>query len=177
MNSTNLSLDVPHPTLERRFEELIETYGAPLARLVSAYESSAAERQDLLQNIWFAIWRALPRFRGDCSDRTFVYRVAHNRAISHTTRRRLDTTDLANASELVNPAPQAEQSVETAQVRARLLAAMRRLPLTQREAVTLCLEGLSHREIAQVLGISENNVAVRLTRARAELARLIGESP
>ena len=53
---------------------------------------------------------------------------------------------------------------------------MRRLPLTQRQAVTLCLEGLLHNEIAQVLGISENNVAVRLTRARAELARLIGES-
>jgi DNA-directed RNA polymerase specialized sigma24 family protein len=43
------------------------------------------------------------------------------------------------------------------------------LPLAQRETVTLRLEGLSHREIAQVLGISENYVVVRLTRARAEL--------
>ena len=56
---------------------------------------------------------------------------------------------------------------------ARLLTALRRLPLIQRETVTLCLEGLSHGEIADVLGTTPANVAVRLSRARTELTRLL----
>ncbi len=175
VNTPSLAAAVPRPSLDRRFDELIETYRAPLTRLVAAYEANRAERQDLLQDIWLAIWRALPRFRGECSERTFVYRVAHNRAITHASRHRLDTTDIDTVPELTHSAPHAEQSVDTVQTRARLLAAVRRLPLTQREVVTLCLEGLPHRDIAQVLGITENNVAVRLARARTELQRLMGD--
>ena len=53
-------------------------------------------------------------------------------------------------------------------------AAVRELPLGLRQVVVLTLEGLSNAEVADVVGISENNVAVRMTRARAELTRLLG---
>lgn len=179
MNHTTAAMPdihAPPNTLDRRFDELVRNYRAPLTRLACAYEANPADRQDLLQDIWFALWRALPRFRGECSERTFVYRVAHNRAITHATRRRLDTTDLERTVDIAHPAPHAEHTLAAAQARALLLDAVRRLSLSQRETVTLCLEGLTHREIAQVLGTSENNVAVRLARARAELTRLLGET-
>ncbi len=51
---------------------------------------------------------------------------------------------------------------------------MQSLPLNLRQVVVLTLEGLSHAEVADIIGISENNVAVRMTRARAELTRLLG---
>jgi RNA polymerase sigma factor (sigma-70 family) len=78
------------------------------------------------------------------------------------------------ALEVLDPAPTAEQHVEAAGERARLAAALRRLSPVQREVVLLTLEGLPQREIAEVLGISEPNVAVRLSRARAELTRRLG---
>src|SRR5215472_7965496 len=65
------------------FEALLREYEPALRRLAAAYEPDVHEREDLLQDIAFALWRALPCFRGDSSTRTFVYRIAHNRAISH----------------------------------------------------------------------------------------------
>jgi RNA polymerase sigma-70 factor (ECF subfamily) len=60
---------------------------------------------------------------------------------------------------------------------ARLMAAVRQLPLIQRQVVVLALEDMDYAEIAAVLGITENNVGVRLNRARAGLRKLMGEDP
>ena len=57
----------------------------------------------------------------------------------------------------------------------RLQDAVRRLPLSQRQAVTLALEGFSHAEIADALGITANSVGVRLNRAKAALKSVLGE--
>ncbi len=67
---------------------ILRDYAGPLARLVDSYERNATAREDLLQEIVVALVHAWPHFRGECSERTFVYRVAHNRAITHRTRRR-----------------------------------------------------------------------------------------
>ncbi len=74
--------------LQREYETILRDYGASLSRLVASYEASPDAREDLLQEIQLALWKALPSFRGDCSVRTFVYRVAHNRALTHAWRRR-----------------------------------------------------------------------------------------
>lgn len=164
---------LPDPALAQRLEALIAEHGAGVGRVAGLYARGAAERADLAQDIWFGVWRALPGFRGECSERTFVFRIAHNRGISHSLARRRDHVDLDEAGELVDHAPGPEAQTERGQASARLYAAVRALPLTQREAVALKLEGLSDREIASVLGISENNTAVRLTRARAQLRKLL----
>ena len=65
--------------LEQRFDALLEAHGPSLARLAASYARRASEHDDLFQEIAFAIWRALPGFRGECSERTFVFRIAHNR--------------------------------------------------------------------------------------------------
>jgi RNA polymerase sigma-70 factor (ECF subfamily) len=59
----------------------------------------------------------------------------------------------------------------------RLLTVIQSLPVTHRQLIVLMLEGLSHAQIAEVLGISENNVAVRLNRARKMLKDVLGEQP
>src|SRR3954463_9150776 len=63
-------------------------YAGPVRRLCGAYASAAADREDLFQDIFLAVWRALPSFRGDASARTWVYRIAHNVALSWQTRDR-----------------------------------------------------------------------------------------
>jgi RNA polymerase sigma factor (sigma-70 family) len=151
--------------LEAEYERLWIEFGASIGRLTASYESRAHAREDLLQDIRLAIWTALPRYRGDASLRTFVFRIAHNRALTHVWQRKKvgeaeETDDVVDARE--NPEAFAIQNA----TRAKLVEAVRGLPLPFRQVITLALEDLPHSEIAAILGISENNVAVRMNRAR-----------
>jgi RNA polymerase sigma-70 factor (ECF subfamily) len=158
------------------FERLLAAYGPALARLAGSYERVASRREELLQEIALALWQALPRFRGECSERTFVYRIAHNRGLTHASRRPpadQPIDDLPESRQPVDPRPHPEQKVAERDRQGRLTAAVQRLPLAHRQVITLMLEDLSQAEIAEVLGITENNVAVRLNRARAALRALL----
>ncbi len=159
--------------LEAEYERLWAEFGASLGRLASSYESRPHAREDLLQDIRLAIWTALPRFRGDASLRTFIFRIAHNRALTHVWQRKKagqseEPDDVVDVRE--NPEASAIQTTN----RVRLVEAIRGLPIPFRQVITLALEDLSHGEIATVLGISENNVAVRMNRARNLLKEILG---
>ena len=128
-----------------------------------------------MQDIWLNVWQALPRFRGESAERTFVFRIAHNRAVTHVDhhhRRRADV--LEDDAPFPAPGLDPERTLSAHQRHERLRTAVQELPLALRQVVVLTLEGLSHAEVAEITGITENNVAVRLSRARAMLARLLG---
>ena len=156
--------------LAERFDGLLREHGPALRRVASGYEADPARREDLFQDICLAVWQALPRFRGESSERTFLFRIAHNRGLTHRTRRfrraPAPTADLAEAEEVADPGASPETAARDGERRARLREAVRRLPLEPRQVLTLTLEGLTPREISEVVGITENNVAVRLSRAR-----------
>ena len=158
-----------------RCVRMLSEHDGAIRRLSAGYERDPSRRQDLVQDIWLAVWQALPRFRNDCSERTFVFRIAHNRAVSHIQhwqRRRTDPLD--DDAPVAAQSPDPEHALSQQQRRERLQAAVQGLPLGLRQVVVLTLEGLSNADVAEIAGISENNVAVRMTRARAELTRLLG---
>lgn len=161
-------------SLEQQYVELLKTNHGALRRLVSSY-ARGDEGDDLMQEIAMALWRALPRFREECSLRTFLFRIAHNRCITHISRRRSNVSIEESELEFSDPSADTEASIASNEERARLQAAVRRLPVTYREVVVLMLEGLDYREIASVVGISESNVGVRLNRARQRLKNLMEE--
>ncbi len=163
---------------EDRFSRILREYGPALSRLAFGYERVPSVREELAQEIALAIWQALPHFRGECSERSFIYRIAHNRGLTHACRRRpahepLD--ELSPSAEPVDPRPQPEEQLVKTVQRDRLRSAIQRLPLAYRQVVMLMLEDLSHAEIADVLGITESNVAVRLNRARKALKQAMEE--
>jgi RNA polymerase sigma factor (sigma-70 family) len=160
-------------SLEQRFDEVLRKYGAALNRLAASYVRDSREREDLLQDIVFAIWRALPGFRGDSSERTFLFRIAHNRAITHLTQRRPETIEADDELEIADTRPDPERAFFEQQQGERLLEAIRSLPLAYAQVITLTLEGMSYSEVAEVLGISEANVGARLTRSREMLRKLL----
>jgi RNA polymerase sigma factor (sigma-70 family) len=75
--------DMPESLIERRFDQLLARDGPALMRLAAAYTRTASDRDDLFQEIALAIWQALPGFRGESSERTFLFRIAHNRSVAY----------------------------------------------------------------------------------------------
>jgi RNA polymerase sigma-70 factor (ECF subfamily) len=152
--------------LEQEFDRLLAANGPALARLAASYTNTPSDRDDLVQEIALAVWQALPAFRGECSTRTFLFRIAHNRAIAYLARRRTLLPLAASESEVHDPAPNPESGLAREQAAERLRRAIHRLPLVYRQAITLALEDMGYAEIGDVLGISESNVGARLSRAR-----------
>jgi RNA polymerase sigma-70 factor (ECF subfamily) len=167
--------DAARAELERLFDRLLAENGGALVRMAASYSNTAADRDDLVQEMALSIWRALPHFRGECSARTFLFRVAHNRAVTYLVRRRASPAGVEGV-DVADSAPNPEIGMVRGQQGERLRRAVHGLPLLYRQVVTLMLEDMEYGEIAQVLGISESNVGARLTRARQMLRELM-EAP
>lgn len=141
-----------------QFELWVREHAAILHHVARAF-SSPEDRDDLMQEILLAVWRAVPGFRGDSSPTTYLYRVSHNAAMTWRRKR-------PRAMEM--PAAEAKDSRLD-----QLYSGIRELPVLDRSLILLHLDGLAYREIAAIHGITENLVGTRLTRARARLLELI----
>lgn len=161
--------------LEREFDRLMGANGPAIARLAASYTNTASDRDDLVQEIALAVWQALRTFRGECSARTFLFRVAHNRAIAYLARNKARYAATGTEVEAQDPRPDPESGMAREQSAERLRAAIHRLPLVYRQAIMLALEDMGYAEIGEVLGISESNVGARLSRARQLLRQLLEE--
>lgn len=147
-----------------------------LWRTAAMYEADRHLRQDLYQEIVLAVWRSLPRLRDRAKLRTWLARIAHNRGVSHVQReiaqpRRSDI----EPDELRGSTPGPDHQLEIATERARLLHAVRSLPVGWQQVVSLTLENFPPRDIADVLGLPVNAVSIRLTRAKQALRELLKE--
>jgi RNA polymerase sigma-70 factor (ECF subfamily) len=158
---------------EALFERVSAEYSAPLLRLVRAHEADASLQQDLAQEIHIALWRSLPAFGGRCSLKTWVYRVAHNAAVSWVLRRRRTSRNLVSLEDIdvASEARGLEAITDETQMLARLRALIRRLKPLDREVFVLYLEGLSVDEIGEIAGLSRTNTGTKLHRIRALLAQ------
>jgi RNA polymerase sigma factor (sigma-70 family) len=164
---------VDRDALEAQYDRILAAHGPALARLTASFESLPAAREDLFQEILFAVWKALPGFRGECSEKTFAFRVAHNRCLTHVWRRGKTLETAAEIPEIRDPRKNPEALAIENSRREILLNAIRALPVNYRQVITLALEDLAPAEIAAVLGLTENNVAVRLNRARQALRNIL----
>jgi RNA polymerase sigma-70 factor (ECF subfamily) len=155
-------------------ETIIADYGSGLGRVAASYEADPALQEDLLQEILLAVHRALPSLRSEESLPAFVFRIAHNRSVTHVTRQvAARTRDVPAFPDEAAATP--EQALLAGERTRRLAAAIRRLPLPYRQVMTLLLEELSYAEIAEALGLSLSNVGVRVNRAKAQLKAIFDD--
>ena len=157
-----------------RYADAARSYGAAIERLARGYEADAELRRDLVQDIHAALWRSYGYFEGQCSERSWVYRIAHNVAVTHLiARRRLKRESLAGLDEveMLPDSGDLEQEAAGRGLVEQLLATIHRLAPADRQVMLLYLEDLSAAEIGDVTGMSPGAVAVRIHRIKALLAR------
>jgi len=161
-------------TQDELYQDAARTFGAALERLARAYEADPEVRRDLLQDIHVALWRSFEGFDGRCSTRTWIYRVAHNVAASHVMQqRRTRSQALVGLEELENlpDAASGQPAAERSQALDRLLQLIQRLKPLDRHVILSYLEGLDAASIAEITGLSPGNVATKIHRIKAVLAR------
>lgn len=157
---------------DEAFADWLEPHLAALRRISRAF-AQPADQPDLMQELMLAVWSARPRFQDRSTAATFVYRVAHNAALTwkrgETRRRwRRDGIEAEMALRLEQDSAEPEAGLLE-----RLYTAIRTLPPVDRSLILLSLDGVAYAEIARLHGLSETNVGARLTRIRARLSTLV----
>jgi RNA polymerase sigma-70 factor (ECF subfamily) len=158
------------------FAEVYRLYHARIWRFLVRLAGSVAEAEDLFQETWLAAARHAQVIRAETALLPWLYTIARNK---HRNALRFRFVDRRRREE-VDPLPSVgPDEAADARVRTeRTARAFARLPAAHREVLLLCLvEGLETREVAGVLGIREEAVRKRLSRARQDLARQLGMKP
>jgi len=149
------------------FESWIDAHKAILFKVARVYGATQSDREDLFQEIALQVWHSVEAYRGDCAATTWIYRVALNTALAWSRkerRHRQGRKDIEDATDLlVAPSGHDPRLDWIYQRIAELDEANRALAL-------LMLDGFSYREMAQILGLSESNVGVKINRIKAALA-------
>ena len=168
------SQSVNSPEQHQLFDCWTRDHGAILHHVAHGF-AEEDDRQDLMQELLLAVWKAIPAFRHDAQPSTFIYRVTHNAAMTWQRTRRNYHRKVAQFSAL-GPVAEAGGAAPDAERLEALYAAIRALPPLDRSLILLSLDGLSYRQMAALHGLSEGNVGARLTRLRQKLAITLKEA-
>jgi len=154
--------------MEQEFLDFLNRYQPVLRRVCRMYADSPEDREDLFQETVYQLWRSYPSFRGESSRETWVYRVACNTAISALRKKTKPDRNVAMEEDLAQVPSPDPRGGEAGRI--DLLHRMiRRLNQVERTLVLLYLEDLSYKDLANILGLSERNVGVKLSRIRVKL--------
>lgn len=158
---------------EITFKQWFGEHQGLLYRVVRAYGNTAEDQDDLFQEICLQLWLSIPRFEGKAKVSTWIYRVALNTALVWN---RGEKTRRKHRDRLMifTPQQQAGNLQPSQEIIERLYEAIRKLPKVDASVVLMHLDGLGYDEMAEILGISESNVGVKLNRAKKQLAQLLG---
>jgi RNA polymerase sigma-70 factor, ECF subfamily len=160
--------------LEEEVVALFDQFRDPLLRYLLSFGLTIPDGEEVIQEVFLALFQHLRRGKSRANLRGWVFRVAHNLALKrrYQARRSLEVLKEGAAEELaVDPAPNPEVQMLNSQHQQRLQAVLQALPEQARQCLSLRSEGLQYREIAQILGISLGAVSLSLARSLARFAR------
>jgi RNA polymerase sigma-70 factor, ECF subfamily len=157
---------------EKKFIKLINEHQGLIHKVCIMYEGDRDVRNDLFQEIVLQLWRSFNSFRGESKITTWMYRIALNTAISGYRKqtRNIKTEDLNEMHFNISEQYGGDEEEENVQ---KLQWAIRQLSDIERAMVMMALEEISYDEIAETIGITQNNVRVRMNRIREKLRRIM----
>jgi RNA polymerase sigma-70 factor, ECF subfamily len=154
----------------QRFVEWAHAFDSMLWKAARSF-ATGADQDDLHQELLLALWRAVPAFRGEAKASTFVYRVVYNYALTWTRKPNRHEVGLEQAAEVAALAGGDETETQLE----KLYEQIRDLKPLDRTLVLLYLDEIGYREMAEITGVSESNVGVRLNRVKKFLAQRLQE--
>ena len=156
---------------EQKFISLINEHQGLIHKVCIMYENDRDVRNDLFQEIVLQLWKSFSSFRGESKISTWMYRIALNTAISGYRKqtRLLKTEDLREMHLNISDAANDDYD-ENFQ---KLQWAIRQLSEIERAMIMMALEEIPYEEIAETIGITQNNVRVRMNRIREKLKKLM----
>jgi RNA polymerase sigma-70 factor (ECF subfamily) len=152
---------------DKVFEGWMEAHKAILFKVARAYGATHSDREDLFQEIALQVWHSVEAWRGDCAATTWIYRVALNTALAWRRKERKHGQGRQNieaATELLIAPSGRDPRLDWIYQR------IAELDEANRSLALLMLDGFSYRDMSQILGLSESNVGVKITRIKAALA-------
>ena len=163
---------MPTPDLQGTFQDRVEQHKTILYKVCNSYCRDHDSREDLAQEILFQLWRSYGKFDGRCRFSTWMYRIALNVAISfyrsEGTRKRHVFSD---EQRLLGATVEPERQPEEVRLLYEFIAELDSLG---RALILLYLDGHNYGEIAEIAGISETNVATRISRIKDSMKQEFG---
>mgnify|MGYP001555332528 CR=1 FL=1 len=170
-NSINNKKVLQKHQVEKEFENLIKEYEFLIYKVCRVYAYTDADRQDLFQDIVMQLWQAYPRFKGESSVTTWLYRVALNTSISRLrkSKRNPGIADLALALEQLRDSSTHYEDEEKLR---QMYKAIEQLTEIEKALVMLYMEDRSYQEMEDILGIVQGTLRVKMNRIKEKLRQL-----
>jgi RNA polymerase sigma-70 factor, ECF subfamily len=150
---------------EKEFIELLNRHQNIIHKICNIYMDEKADKEDLFQEITLQAWKAYKNFRGDAQFSTWLYRVALNTAITfyRKEKRQVPTLNTDQFPEEIEPFNPVEEQLQA------MYRAIAQLSKIDKALIMLYLEDYSYIDIGEMLGITANNVAVKMNRLKTKL--------
>jgi RNA polymerase sigma-70 factor (ECF subfamily) len=155
--------------MEEAFLSMIEKHQNIIHKVCHVYRDRKEDQEDLFQDIVLQLWKAYPDFRKESKVSTWMYRIALNTAIAVFRRNRVSLDYKASIPEKLHPT----DSTTVSENQERMYRALRTLNQAEKAVITLYLEDFSYRQIAEITGMSENYVGVRINRIKKKLKNIL----
>lgn len=154
---------------EAKFLDQVKQNQGIIFKLVGLYANDAEEKKDLYQEVLLQAWKSWPSFRQEAKFSTWLYRICLNTIF--TQKRKPQRVEYSTSLETISPA--VHNNFAQQEDVARLRLAIRQLSETDRAIISMNLDGYENAEVAAMLGISNNHVAVKLHRIKQQLGNLL----
>ena len=151
------------------FDQILKENKLKIYRICRIYAVSPIEPEDLFQEVVFQIWKSLPNFKGKSSIDTWIYRIALN--VCLRSKMKLDKSNMKTARmEAIHFTPVSESIDPFEEEKFTYLKeCIASLNESDTSIIVLYLDEISYKEIAEITGLSENNIAVKMKRIRKKL--------
>ena len=160
-------------TTTNTFEQIIEENKGKIYRICKIYSVSPLEPQDLFQEVLYAIWKSISTFNGNSNMSTWIYRITLN--VCLRSKHKLEKKNFKTVRlESIQFVP-VEISLDTTQQEKHnaLISCISSLNENDKSIIILYLEELKYKEIAEITGMTENHIAVKMKRIKKTLLNCI----
>ena len=154
---------------ETIFVRWAQDYKGLFLKVARAFAADISAQEDLIQEMMLQLWISVPTFNGQAQASTWVYRVAFNTAMVWNRQRRKHKK-LQSVTLVENQIPASDNS-ENGELIEQLYTAIRQLPKLDASLILMSLDGLNYQKMADISGMTESNVGVKLNRAKKQLAQ------